>query len=118
MTLECMIPQSLMFKLKSFLLNHEEEKDYTCYENDIQPLYEYLYSKHLWFNQMNEDRQAAMIYMSFMGIKNFESFVNMIDAMKDSNYYLAHREILNSNYAIKFEKKALMIADVILKGSI
>lgn len=118
MTIDCIVPQTLIFKLKTFLLNHEEDKDYLCYENDIQPLYEYFCNKHMWFNELIEDRQAAIIYMAFMGIKNFESFIKMIDALNNKNYYVAHKEILKSNYAQKFPKKSLMIADVIIKGTI
>lgn len=113
---DCNISQSLIFNLKSLMLKNEEEKDFSHYEQDIQPIYDYLIEKHAWFQKINEARQSAIIYMAFMGIKNFESFIKMISFLNIHDYKLAALEIDHSNFSKKFPKKSRIISEAIISG--
>lgn len=100
------------------MLNNNEENDFKYYESDIQPLYEYFCSKHEWFNSINEDRQIAIIYLSFIGIKNLESFEGLIESLKKFDYHSASKDILNSNFSEKFNRKASVVSQALISGII
>lgn len=92
------------------------------FKNDTDFLYDYLLKNYSWFKELNEARQIALVDMAFIGIKNFESFKKMIDALSNHDYKKAHDEILDSSYSKKLlmrgVTKANDIANVILMGEI
>lgn len=146
MTIENGMSQDQKVKLKSLLIKHEGDKDRPyldtfgnitigigrnlsgtdlrpdekelMYKNDVNFLYDYLSKNYLWFLELNEARQIAIIDMAFMGIKKFASFKKMISALSEHNYQLASIECLDSDYARKLINRAHDIARVLLSGVI
>ena len=94
---------------------NQDEKD-LMFKNDTDPLFDYLCKTYPWFNELNEDRQIALVDMAFMGKKNFSEFQQMIVALSRHDYLTAREEIINSEYGKKQPNRANYIGDVILKG--
>lgn len=142
MTIE--MSQDQKAKLKALLIKHEDDRNYPYYDtlgnisigigrnltgigvrqdekelmynNDVNFFYDYLMKTYPWFHELNEARQNAIIDMSFMGTKHFESFTKMIEALHNHDYQMAACEILDSDYAKKETKRANDIANIILIG--
>lgn len=131
-------------KLRSLLIKHEGDKDYPymdtfgnitigigrnltgigiredekdlMFKNDTDFLFDYLSKTYHWFLELNEPRQIAIIDMAFMGIKHFETFEKLIDALSMHDYTRACSEILDSEYGKKFHNRASDISQIILNG--
>ena len=140
------LTQDQKIKLKSLLIKHEGNKDYPYFDNqnppnliigigrnlssvgiredekdlmfknDVDFLFQYFSVTYAWFQQLNEERQLAIVDMAFMGIKNFISFKRMITALEEHDYNKAYNEILDSEYARKQPIRAHDIANIIKEG--
>jgi len=89
-------------------INNQYNKDVTYFYNHL--------STFSWFLNLNEDRQIALINMSFMGWKRFIGFEKMIDALSCEDYPTAYKEIINSDWDEQVKGRADRIANVILTG--
>jgi lysozyme len=131
-------------KLKALLIKHEDLKDKPYYDslgnltigigrnltgrgilpdeislmfdNDSGYFYGFLSKNFEWFNQLNENRQCALIDMCFMGINSFLEFHKMISALEIGNFELAANEIVNSHYEKEVHQRAHDLAEIIRTG--
>lgn len=86
--------------------------------NDIKNCYENL--KHLIknFENLEPDRQYALVDMCFqLGPKGFKKFKRLRKAIEENNYELAAAECLASDYAQQTPKRARKIAETIKTGT-
>lgn len=93
------------------------ESDF-LYNNDALYFYEKLSDHFRWFNYLDENRQIALIDMSFMGFQKFCEFVNMINALSRHDWKTAANELLNSEYARQVGQRAHDLANIILTGEL
>ena len=87
----------------------------TQYEEDVNYFYSQL-NTFPWFRALNEDRQVALIDMSFMGLKRFLEFHGMIAALSEQNYAMAASEMLASEWANQVKGRAITLANAIRTG--
>ena len=93
----------------------EAEIDYLL-NNDINRCIGEL-SGFVWFPDLSEARQNAMIDMVFnLGITRFKGFKNAIDAMSISDFDTAADEFYDSRWAKQVGNRAIEICDMIRKG--
>lgn len=90
---------------------------YMLLRNDINRLLPQLEQKIPFWNQLNSDRQYAMLDMAFQnGLNGLLKFKKMIAAMGVGNWKEAKAQCLDSNYARQTPKRANRIANCIEKG--
>lgn len=89
----------------------------TQYNKDVNFFYNRLYEDFDWFKNLNLDRQIVLIDMAFMGYKHFCSFKKMIDALSRADYFLASKEMLDSNWGRKVIGRSTQLAKAMLIGS-
>jgi lysozyme len=93
----------------------EAELDYLL-NNDINRCIGEL-SGFVWFPDLNEARQNAIIDMVFnLGITRFKGFKNAIDAMSKSDFETAADEFYDSRWAKQVGNRAIEICEMIRKG--
>lgn len=86
------------------------------YEEDAEYFYNKLNDTFPWFAELTDDRQIALIDMSFMGWNHFVEFTNMLDALANHDYNRAAYEMLNSEWAKQVKSRATNLAQVMLTG--
>lgn len=87
------------------------------YQNDVDYLYAQL-CQFPWYLKLNENRQIALIDMSFMGWQRFLGFEKMIHYLEIGAFEKASLEILDSLYAKQVGQRAIDIANIISKGEL
>lgn len=93
----------------------EAEIDYLL-NNDINRCIGEL-SGFVWFPDLNQERQNAIIDMVFnLGITRFKGFKNAIDAMAKSDFDTAADEFYDSRWAKQVGNRAIEICEMIRKG--
>ena len=93
----------------------EAEIDYLL-NNDINRCIDEL-SGFVWFPDLNQERQNAIIDMVFnLGITRFKGFKNAIDAMSKSDFDTAADEFYDSRWAKQVGNRAIEICEMIRKG--
>ena len=85
--------------------------------NDIMRCYEQLKKHIIVFDELEPDRQYALVDMCFqLGFKGLRKFKNMLKAIEKKDFQMACFECLTSNYAKQTPKRAKKIAKVIRDG--
>ena len=93
----------------------EAEIDYLL-NNDINRCIGEL-SGFVWFPDLNQERQNAIIDMVFnLGITRFKGFKNAIAAMSKSDFDTAADEFYDSRWAKQVGNRAIEICEMIRKG--
>jgi lysozyme len=93
----------------------EAEIDYLL-NNDINRCIGEL-SAFVWFPDLSETRQNAIIDMVFnLGITRFKGFKNAITAMSKSDFETAADEFYDSRWAKQVGNRAIEICEMIRKG--
>ena len=93
----------------------EQEANYLL-ANDLLKVKSQLKKEVVFFESLDEERQAALINMGFnLGITGLLKFKRMLKALEDENYDAAAAEALNSRWARQVGARADRIADK-LKG--
>tara|TARA_R110000796_G_scaffold252285_2_gene385933 strand:- start:4401 stop:4811 length:411 start_codon:yes stop_codon:yes gene_type:complete len=93
----------------------EAEIDYLL-NNDINRCIGEL-SGFVWFPDLNQERQNAIIDMVFnLGITRFKGFKNAIAAMSKSDFETAADEFYDSRWAKQVGNRAIEICEMIRKG--
>lgn len=86
-------------------------------KNDINRCERELAQNISWFNQLDDERQYALLDMCFnLGIKRLLGFKKMLGAIFIGDYRGAAKECLNSKYAKDVGKRAQRIAKLIERG--
>lgn len=74
-------------------------------------------NKHVWFTELNDVRQEAIINMAYnLGINGLLKFKKMIYYLKEQNYDMASKEALDSKWAKQVGKRALELSTQIKTG--
>ena len=85
--------------------------------NDIMRCYEQLKKHIIVFDELEPDRQYALVDMCFqLGFKGLRKFKNMLKAIEKKDFQMACFECLTSNYAKQTPKRARRVARVIRDG--
>ena len=140
-----MTPESRI-KLKSLLLKHESYQQFPyadtngfltigvgrnlqargvsqpealyMLDEDIKYFSTKLSSSLKFFNELNEDRQIALIDMCFnLGLQGFLNFKQMILALEACDYERAADEMKNSRWAEQVKDRAFELAEIIRTGN-
>lgn len=70
-----------------------------------------------WFDELNDVRQEVVVNMIFnMGYPTFCQFKNMIEAIKEENWPLAKKEMLDSRWAKQVGTRAIELANAMEQG--
>lgn len=86
------------------------------YQQDVDYLYQQLFTDFNWFSQLNEDRQIILIDMCFMGYKHFLEFKEMIRCLFLHDYESAAQDMLQSKWATQVGKRAIDLAEGMRTG--
>lgn len=71
------------------------------------------------FNELNENRQIALVDMCFnVGVQGFLNFEKMVAALETHDYERAAYEILNSKWLEQVGERATTIANIVRSGNI
>jgi len=93
-----------------------EEINYLL-KNDINRVRQELKKEYRWFSDLNEDRQDAMIDISFnLGATRLRKFRRAISAMEVRDYDKAAYEFLNSRWKDQVGDRAKELANIIRTG--
>jgi lysozyme len=85
--------------------------------NDIKRIYKELKKEISFFNDLDAERQYALIDMAFnLGVFGLLRFKKMLKALEKSDYQTASRECLASKYASEVGQRAIRIAHTIATG--
>jgi len=84
---------------------------------DIKFFHNYLSAVYLWFHDLTQNRQIALLDMIFnLGTQKFHLFKKMIAALENKDYDTATREMLESQWAQQVGNRAQELAEMIKKG--
>lgn len=84
-------------------------------DDDVNIHFNFL-STNTWFHALDENRQCVLIDLAFnVGDKNFDKFVNMIEALKMMDFKRASQEILNSELSTSRKQE---LAHTMLTGEL
>jgi lysozyme len=89
-------------------INSQYQADATYFYNQLNTF--------PWFQNLNEDRQIALVDMCWMGWERFLEFKEMISYLAVGNYSKAAYEMLNSEWAKEVKTRAATLAQVMLSG--
>jgi len=87
------------------------------YSDDVHYLYSCFVRDYPWFMQLNEDRQIALVDMSFMGYKKLQEFHTMLEALASHDYAGAAKAMLDSEWAREVKGRAATLSNAMLTGS-
>lgn len=88
-------------------------------DDDIMQCEKDLWASFPWYANLDDARKIVLIDMCFnMGIINLLKFINMINALKNKNYSLAAREMLNSKWATQVHARAKKLAIIMETGNL
>lgn len=74
-------------------------------------------SNYNWFNNLDNVRQRVIINMTFnLGLNGMFKFKKMIAAIKDKNFELASKEMLDSRWALQVGGRANRLSDTMREG--
>lgn len=86
------------------------------YENDLKRCLSEA-SKFKWFHKLNDARKIVILDMLFnLGLKRFLLFKKMISFLEVSDYSLASREMLDSDWSKQVGQRALTLAAIMNSG--
>lgn len=88
------------------------------FDNDVSYFYSKFIDTYPWFLKLNIPRQIALIDMSFMGFKTFQTFIHLIEALEKNDFDEAANEVLKSRYATQVGKRAQDIANILKTGEL
>jgi lysozyme len=96
-----------------------EAEAFILLDDDMMFFYDKLSSSFPWFNDLDENRRAALIDMAFpLGWNGFLEFRNMINALEKQDYALAALCMLQSRWASQEQQRAVDLAAIIRSGDI
>jgi lysozyme len=96
---------------------YQNESD-LMFENDVNYFSDFLSKNYPFFDHLNEARQCALIDMCFMGIKKFQTFKRMLQALTEFDYERAALEVMDSRYALQVGQRAIDISNIIRTGEL
>ena len=85
-------------------------------ENDVNSRIEALRVIFEDFDNLSENRQNALISMSFMGMRAFSGFAKMIAAIRRKDWTEAAKQVLDSKYHTDVGNRADEIAKLLEEG--
>lgn len=86
-------------------------------QNDVKRIYKELKTKIIFFKELDDERQYALIDMAFnLGVSGLLRFNKMLEAIKNKKYHQASKECLDSKYAKDVGIRAKRIANTIATG--
>ncbi len=86
-------------------------------ENDLRRCWYECTAAFDWFDKLDKLRQGVIAELCFnMGLGKLKEFKNMLSALKQGNYELAAREMLDSLWARQVGQRAETLADIMKKG--
>lgn len=89
------------------------------FNSDIDYHYEHLKESFPWFLDLNQSRQAILVYMAFnLGWKRFLGFKKMIKKLEENDFEGAAQEVLTSVYNTQLPKVTHDIAQILISGMI
>jgi lysozyme len=95
---------------------NEEEADYLL-NNDVNLAINELESIIPNFHKIDSNRQSALIDMIVnLGRPKFLKFKNTIKAIKNENWELASKEMLNSKWARQVPNRAMLLSNIVRYG--
>jgi lysozyme len=68
------------------------------------------------FDTFSDRRRMSLFSLMFIGLPRFQTFVKMIQAIKDESWKLAAFELLDSKYAVQVPKRARELAEMLEEG--
>lgn len=96
-----------------------ENEAFVMLDDDMMYFTDKLNNLFPWFNQLDENRQVALIDMAFnCGINGILGFHEMLDAFDKKDYYRAADEVLHSKWAEQVGQRSFDIATIIETGDI
>lgn len=85
-------------------------------ERDIEGV-EGTLERYTWYNELDEIRKKIIIDMVFnLGISGFLSFKNTIQAIKDKDYNLAAKEMVNSRWYRQVGTRSKRLVEMMKSG--
>lgn len=82
--------------------------------NDLAEVIQFLVKNYDWFNELSDLRQSALIDLCFcVGKKGYSKFKNMNAALKNKDFELAAKEILDSLFAKQTGIRAKELAQML-----
>ena len=94
-----------------------QEAEYLA-SNDIDYFFGHLADKLVWFELLDEVRQAALLDMAFnLGIEGLLGFERTLSYLKAEQYDMAAQEILASRWVDQVTNRAYRIAGMIKTGT-
>lgn len=83
------------------------------FNEDVDYIYSKLTEVYTFFLGLTEERQIALINMCYnLGLKDFQEFHGMLDALNNGDYKLASQEMLNSKWAHEVGERAVRLANI------
>ena len=96
-----------------------QQEAYFLLDDDINYFVSMLNEQLPWFNDLNANRQVALIDMCFnIGMKSFLEFEHMLYALKRGYYIVASEDMLNSEWAKQVGQRAIELAEIIKTGNL
>jgi len=94
----------------------EDEIDYLL-ANDIARVTDELYTAFWWFDELDQNRQEAMINLGFnLGLPRLKKFKKALYAMSDDDYDTAANEFMDSRWADQVGQRAYEVTEMIRTG--
>jgi lysozyme len=95
-----------------------KEEAYILLKNDLNKAATALFTAFPWVKVLSEARIAALINMAFnLGIGGLAGFKNFLKALKEENFSLAAKEMLDSKWAEQVGSRAYRLSVMIEKGA-
>lgn len=69
-----------------------------------------------WFDALDPVRQDIIVMMSFNLGPKLSQFVKFIQALKDQDFYLASKEMLDSHWARQVKDRAIRLSKMMISG--
>ena len=86
-------------------------------QNDVQIVEEELLAAHPCVENLDAVRQLVLVDMAFnLGVPRLCKFKNMWNAIHDSNYEAAAKEMLDSRWATQVKGRAIKLANAMHNG--
>ena len=94
----------------------DDEIDYLL-ANDIARVSDELYTAFWWFDELDQNRQEAIINLCFnLGLPRLKKFKKALYAMSDDDYDTAANEFMDSRWADQVGQRAYEVTEMIRTG--
>ena len=95
-----------------------KQEAYMMLDNDIARVEAELASRYDWFSRLDHVRQGVITDMVFnLGISRFSKFKKTIAAIESSNYKVAAKEMLDSDWARQVGNRAKVLSKQMEQGA-